>query len=496
MPHPSSSSWAQAGRQSLFASQAVEPPVGNVDSERSPDKRDTGQALVFVALAIPVLLGFLGLAIDMGYLRYVKRQVQMGADAAAIAAASEIPMCTTAGCAALTTAGVTAVSKDNSFPNVSQSTVCSPSPGTGATLVTVNNPPACLASDPNNGNSAYVETIVAENVPTFFAKIFGFNSVTISARAEGGLGGGGNCVYVLDQTGSSALRLVLGAYSANCGVVDESSSSSAFSCFIGSFGAPYIGVVGGDGIPLCSFPGASPTTGISAPSPTDPLAYRQATMKAAAPSPTTCGTTTKSPYTGSPSPLTISSTVTLNSGTYCGGISIQQGANVTFNPGIYTLTSTSTSNGGLTISVGTTVSGSGGVAFYNSNIRNGSAVAGANGGINFVCSSCGAGNVTLTAPTSGPFEGILFFQDPGNTSSSVVVGSSYYNTKLTGTTYLPSASVTFAFDILVDYNDLVAKDVTFGLTLSGQQINTTSYSNYTSLASGSPLKGSIGVLAE
>jgi len=94
---------------------------------------EAGQVLIFVALAIPVLLGFLGLAIDMGYLRYVKRQVQMAADAAAIAAANEIFSCSSPGCAALTTAGVTAVSKDNSFPNVSQGTACSPRPGAGAT---------------------------------------------------------------------------------------------------------------------------------------------------------------------------------------------------------------------------------------------------------------------------------------------------------------------------------------------------------------------------
>jgi hypothetical protein len=210
-------------------------------------------------------------------------------------------------------------------------------------------------------------------------------------------------------------------------------------------------------------------------------------MTAAAPNHSVCGTTTKSPYSGSLSRLTITGAATLNSGTYCGGINIQPGANVTVNPGIYTLTSTSSSNGGLTVGVGTTVRGGSGVAFYNY---------GPYGGISFVCSSCNAGNVTLTAPTSGAFEGILFFQDPGNTSSSVVVGSAFFNTHLTGSTYLPQAAVTYAFDITVDYNALVAKDVTFGLTLNGQQVSTKSYNNYTSLANGSPLRGTVVVLTE
>ena len=53
-------------------------------------RSDSGQTLVFVALAMPVLLGFLGIGFDMGYMRFMKRQVQMAADAAAIAGADEI----------------------------------------------------------------------------------------------------------------------------------------------------------------------------------------------------------------------------------------------------------------------------------------------------------------------------------------------------------------------------------------------------------------------
>ena len=299
-------------------------------------------------------------------------------------------------------------------------------------MVVVKNPPSCCpgaticngSSDPNNANNSFVEAIVAENVPTFFTRIFGFTSSTITARAEAGLGGGSSCVFALDTSGSGAITNALAGYSSSCGVVDESSNGSAFTCFLGLFNAPYIGVVGGDGFPLCIFGGASPTTGIRAPSPADPLAYRQAAMKAAAPSATTCGTSTSSPYTGHGGGLlTIAGTATLNPGTYCGGISINPGANVTFSPGIYTLTSTSAANGGLTVYAGTTVSGGGGIAFYNSDVRNGVVTPGSNGGINFVCSSCTLGSVIMTAPTSGAFEGVLFYQDPGNTSSSVVVGT-------------------------------------------------------------------------
>jgi len=40
-------------------------------------KSDAGQAIVLVALALVVVLGFLGLGFDLGYLRYTKRRLQM-----------------------------------------------------------------------------------------------------------------------------------------------------------------------------------------------------------------------------------------------------------------------------------------------------------------------------------------------------------------------------------------------------------------------------------
>ncbi|MGC9996829.1 MAG: pilus assembly protein TadG-related protein [Terriglobia bacterium] len=456
-------------------------------------RNDSGQTLALVGLAMPVLLGFLGLGIDMGYMRYVKRQVQMAADAAAIAGANEITSCTKAtgsDCPALTTAAKTAVSGDNSFPSVTQSTGCSPAPAKGATVVLVNNPPSCITTDPHFGNDSYVETIVAENVPTLFSTILGINSATISARAEGAIAGGGNCVYALDPNNTSLNVAALAVVVSNCGVVVESSSSDAFNCFFSDYSAPVteLNPNGGDSWFCLGSPNFKPTP---VPQPADPLAYKQAELEAAAQA---ADGTTCTGHSGGP--LVITSKVTLNPGTYCGGIYIGFGANVTFNPGIYTLTSTSASNGGLTIGVDASVTGDG-VAFYNSDLRNGSVVAGNNGGINFLCSSCTAGNVTLTAPTSGPYEGILFFQDPGNTSSSQVFGSAFFNTRITGTTYLPSASVLYAFDLQVDYNDVVAKDITYGLTLNGTLIaNTTQYSNYSTLADGSPIKAGSGALVE
>jgi len=50
-------------------------------------REDSGQALVLAILALPVILGMVGLAIDVGYLRYTKRLMQTAADSGAIAGA-------------------------------------------------------------------------------------------------------------------------------------------------------------------------------------------------------------------------------------------------------------------------------------------------------------------------------------------------------------------------------------------------------------------------
>ena len=53
-------------------------------------RKEAGQALVFAALGMTVFLGFAGLAIDMGMLRYDRRLQQSAADAAALAGASNL----------------------------------------------------------------------------------------------------------------------------------------------------------------------------------------------------------------------------------------------------------------------------------------------------------------------------------------------------------------------------------------------------------------------
>jgi uncharacterized membrane protein len=54
---------------------------------------ESGQMIVLTAMSMVVLIAFLGFAIDVGHFRYVKRNLQSAADAAALAGALEVRIC-------------------------------------------------------------------------------------------------------------------------------------------------------------------------------------------------------------------------------------------------------------------------------------------------------------------------------------------------------------------------------------------------------------------
>jgi len=93
-------------------------------------KDEKGQVLMLTAMAIPVLLGIVGFATDLGIMFRAKRNLQTVADAAATAGALDYlyngssASAGTAGQAAATQNGVTN--------------------GTGGAVVTVNSPPLIL----------------------------------------------------------------------------------------------------------------------------------------------------------------------------------------------------------------------------------------------------------------------------------------------------------------------------------------------------------------
>jgi Flp pilus assembly protein TadG len=446
-------------------------------------RSEDGSVTVLTAVSLIAVLGMMGLAIDVGQIRLAKQRLQMVADAAALAGALELSQCGgTANCSAMNTAAQAALT-ENSLTGSTVLNHCAPSSTTILT-VTVNNGPCALASDPHNGNTSYVEVVISQPQPTYFASVLGINSILIKTRAEAARAGGNTCMYALDPSGPGALtvELLAAVYSPGCGIMVESTSGSAISCLLGSITAPKISVVGG--VPFFSLCAYSPPASTGSISPGDPLAYLPT------PAIPACGTSHSIAAThhGSDAKLVISATSSLYpDAAYCGGIVIAPGANVTFMPGTYVLKSTKSTDGGLQIELGTSVSGSG-VTFYN---------VGPKGGVNFSWTSFTIGGVNLTAPTSGTYSGVLFFQDAGDADQATIEGTTSLNTVLQGTYYFPNAKVLFALDGYVSYSILVAKDIDFlALTLAGNTVKPGANNSYdfSSLSNGSPAHDGTGAV--
>jgi Flp pilus assembly protein TadG len=380
---------------------------------------DAGQALLLMAFSMVVLCGFVGLGIDIGYLRYMQRQMQAATDSAALAGAAEL------GYGDVTSAAE-ADAATNGFTD-----------GENGTTITVNNPPL---SGPYQGNANYVEVLISQEEPTFFMKLLGVNSRMVSTRAVAYSGVSGGCIYALNPTQSSAFVVNGNSnLTAQCGILDNSSNSTAALVQNGSgcLSAKYIGVVGQFKNNSSCTPSPMPVSGIAGFS--DPLAYLQ---------PPTVGPCTY------PSGVSISGgTQTLYPGVYCGGISISGGStDVTFSQGTYII-----NGGGMNIGGGANVHGNG-VTFY---------ITGTSSSFKGV-SITGGTNSQLIAPSSGTYASILFFQDRSISSSSSAANSNIAGgagTDIQGTLYFPTTNLTYAgssTDSL--YTILIANTVTISNT--------------------------------
>jgi len=236
--------------------------------------------------------------------------------------------------------------------------------------------------------------------------------------------------------------------------VNSNSSTGLTSNGGGTLTASDIGVVGGASCSGCT---PTPVTGVAPV--TDPLAYLQ--------EPTVGACDYKNTVDNKPSNCTKGGVATycFSPGTYCGGIKIDGNVPVFFNPGVYIL------EGGMKDTANVNISGTG-VMFYD--------VGGSSyGSIDL----SGADVVNLSAPTSGTYSGILFFQDrsvPLGSSGSKITGST--GSTFDGAIYFSTTSVTYGGSSSSGGYTIIVADT---VSISG---NSTLSDNYSSLQNGSPIK--------
>lgn len=492
---------------------------------------ESGQTLIVTALCMTVLMGFMGLAIDVGHLRLEKRRLQAAADAAALAAGRESRVCgvnnyTNASCAYMTAAAQSSL-QENGYTVSQVQSGCPSGTVSGVTLY-LNEPPQCLSGDPNAGKPGFVEVVVSKKEPTWFSQLFGLQGVQVSARAESTRNLSPPCIYALDPTGPLAVSLVASVLTqVNCTIVDESNASNALQdavCLLST--APKILVHGNDTYLLSLLCRGHVTVNAPVPTPADPLAYLPAP---APPPPISNDSCSAQPppkvglfsttYTGSATQVNINllngggllglgvlGNITFNPGVYCGGINITLNAlsTITFNPGIYILKPLN-GTGGLnifiggvasTIQVGTggPQSAMGGVMFYNE----GPAASYQNYGFTVNAASI-LGTFKLNAPTSGEYAGVLFYQRADNQSIDNISvnlltsgGAAISNGNFDGAIYAPTAKVQYAVNALASSNNIiVGYDVSLGISALASFGSPQSTSSL-----GSPLVGDDAVLVQ
>jgi Flp pilus assembly protein TadG len=356
-----------------------------------------GTIAVMTGLCATALVGFAALAIDVASWQVAQRSMQGTADAAAYSAAF-------------------AYSKNDGTSYITQAKGITAAQGyvdgqNGAT-VTVNRPPA---SGSYTANAAAVEVIVQQPQPRFLAGLLVASNPMVKARAVAAVipATGNGCVLALDPTASGSIAVsgsgtltttlcdVVANSTSSTGITISGSANISTPCIVAGGTGPGVSLGGSGTLSLTKCPTA--TTG--APAAADP--YASAPTPAQGPTQTnTCGTGTMSP------------------GYYPTGISIGGSSTCTFSAGVYYV------NGSFSIGGSATVTGTGVTIF--------TAAPGAG------VSLTGSASITLSAPTSGTYAGIVFFGDRTGTPSilNTIGGSASFN--ITGAIYFPAESVKYS----------------------------------------------------
>ncbi len=345
-------------------------------------KDESGQAMILTLLSMTILLGFVGFAVDIGTLLRAKRNLQIAADGAAIAAAAESNYADT------TAAGQAAAAQNGVVI------------GTNGGAVAINTPPTYGAYA---GQAGYVEAIVSQDQPTSFMKVFNISSQTVTARAVATISTSNGCVYVLNPTITGAM-VVHGSFNvsstAGCEVLVDSTDPAALQ------------ISGGGGLTAGSVGVAGPyggQGGSSTPAPVPGIAQVSDPLGSVVP-PTPAGCTTP------PGALTG----TIAAGCYSAppGNSLTL-SNVTLGAGTYEF------EGNVALA-GTVTSGAGGTTL---DIVNG-ALTETPGTV-----------LNLVAPTSGAYNGIALMEPAPNTNVMVLdLGNS--SGLIDGIIYAPDAELT------------------------------------------------------
>jgi Flp pilus assembly protein TadG len=351
-----------------------------------------GSVVSMTALMMPVLIGAAGMASDTIQWTLTKRMMQRAADSGAIAGAYALSQ----------SANVQAAATNDITRNG----------GFKMTVTPIVNSPATSGSFRDAASA--VEVILATDMDLPFTGLVMDGPVRVSARAVAEIGGNGDyCVLALENTNTTGIPIGGNAtVNLGCGMMSNAPSASS----IIANGSSYVT--------------ARPVAAVGNVPPGN---YAPGTERQSFALPL------RDPYRGLPDPPNIPSSnndlrvqpnrsSTFNAGTYR---NIDVSGSATFNPGICYVTGSLnfgsqarvTSNGATFILTATNAaSNTGNIATVRMN---------------------GGANINMTAPSSGTYAGILFYQDRRASSMATNIVNGNSSSLLQGAFYFPRQELQF-----------------------------------------------------
>jgi len=382
---------------------------------------DTSGVLAIVtAIIFPIMVGMAGVGVDVSDWYEVRREMQAAADGAAISGAWELN-------SDPDNAAIIAEANAlrNNFRDQATATIIASSPPT---------------SGPFAGDATAVQVNIQNQLELFFSSIFLSSPVSASVTATAIFTTGADlCVLSLAETGTGISLSGSANISLGCGILSNSISDDSVTLG-GNTEITASPIASAGQIDVSGGPTINTSSEIEgAARGTNPYA------DLVVPAPASCD----ADHTN----VAINSDTVLSPGTYCGGIRINSGAVVTLDPGEFII-----DNGDLDIRGGASVSGDEITVLLTSSDGNNFGNLKYNGG----------SDISLSAPTSGSFSGVLFFQDPdapsfqgANTISNKFLGGA--DLDVTGALYFPSQELDFSggTDVNSSCVQLIALSVTF-----------------------------------
>lgn len=342
---------------------------------------ERGSVITLVAISLAVILGFSGMAVDVGFWQYGERQQQNVADSAAIGGAQALDA---TGCP--NQAAAQAAAQNDAALS-----------GVPAANVVVNNPPP---TGYYSGNACAVAVTIKGSKPAFFSQLFGVApTVPITTTATAQLQSTNNtCIYLMSPTAVSNFNG--GSVSASgCGISMNGPSSFCG----GSVSAARIGYASTPPT-VCGSPfsAATPAPQMQAPNPCSEI-QGCASLSSNPPPTSNCQT------------LQGNMNATISPGCY-NTLTVGSCGTVTLKPGVYVLNGTSDFSNSSFVGTGVTfyVTASGTPPDFST-----------------------ANSATISPPTSGSYAGVLYYQVPGNTAAPNLSGSSVH---WSGLVYAPGAT--------------------------------------------------------